>query len=683
MTGSKLLRVGVVGCVVAAALLSAPAALASARNGWVSGTVSDPSGRPISAAEVRVNLVSGAPAVLTATTNGAGEFFLSGLAPGLYLLTARKDGYATASSRLNTLVQTSIALTLPPLLGDLRPEGEEPAPVPPDRAWALRLPRRDLLREEGAQAAAAGGGEDAEPQPRGNAAAGGEFQQLIALGGNDTAGGQAGRIDLGAELGGEVELTLSGESDDSTLEGNAAQGVADKDFERRQARLGARFDSDQHDSVEISALISDRRYNLQTDAAPGADAEGYAQQVRGYGARWERDLGSLGAVDVAVDYRSAQLTAGAPDSAARSGSPAPVFGSAGNEVWQAAASYQLGINDRRRMHIDMRARRLQMDDPAALIVSTFEDVGGFPGDARGEWALDLSGREQMALGGPLALDYGFNYHRRAEELFSPGSTAFIPEAGVTLSQADGTLWSAGISMALDRPEGPGGYDNAPVPTAQEAGLLSRFGYRLGMHRPFPRLALNVALNATYHPYAYGPPGEASTPLEIRTPLRRSLMVSEGNAQSMEVGLRLEKRLRRLVAALGSQWGHVEGYLVTGYFDEVPVQQVSYNLVRYMVSSARGYFPDSGTLVHADYQRYLNNPGQSLDAASLSYLYERVDLGVEQDLPFVTLWNARWRLLAAFQTLHTDSLSDAGVESLRRSGVRESESRLSGGLAIRF
>jgi len=106
-------------------------------------------------------------------------------------------------------------------------------------------------------------------------------------------------------------------------------------------------------------------------------------------------------------------------------------------------------------------------------------------------------------------------------------------------------------------------------------------------------------------------------------------------------------------------------------------------VRYMVSSARGYFPDSGTLVHADYQRYLNNPGQSLDAASLSYLYERVDLGVEQDLPFVTLWNARWRLLAAFQTLHTDSLSDADVESLRRSGVRESESRLSGGLAIRF
>jgi len=106
-------------------------------------------------------------------------------------------------------------------------------------------------------------------------------------------------------------------------------------------------------------------------------------------------------------------------------------------------------------------------------------------------------------------------------------------------------------------------------------------------------------------------------------------------------------------------------------------------VRYMVSSARGYFPDSGTLVHADYQRYLNNPGQSLDAASLSYLFERVDLGVEQDLPFVTLWNARWRLLAAFQTLHTGSLSDADVESLRRSGVRESENRLSGGLAIRF
>ena len=193
--------------------------------------------------------------------------------------------------------------------------------------------------------------------------------------------------------------------------------------------------------------------------------------------------------------------------------------------------------------------------------------------------------------------------------------------------------------------------------------------------------MNVAVNATYHPYAYAAPGASAG--GAGRPLADSLLIHEGGAESLEVGMAVEKRFRRLVAAVGSNIGQIEGFLVTGYFDEMPVQQVSYNLVRYLVASAHGYRPDTGTRVRLDYQRFLNNPENIPDPSSLSYSYQRVDLAVEQDLPFLDLWNARWRALVALETRHTGPLDGGDLAELRSAGIPESERRLSGGVAIRF
>jgi hypothetical protein len=595
-------------------------------------------GRRLEGAEVRVDRLSGAPGILTAITNGSGDFLLSGLSPGLYVLTASKDGYASATSKLNTLLQSSIALTLPPLLGEMRPGGLE-AQALPDSSWALRQPKRDLLREQ--RAALAPVEEETMPASDVGARLDGELQHWIALGGGADAEQRTSRLDL-----------------------------------------GTRFNSPASDTLQVSALLGDRHGPRLSGAAGRAD--GFEQETHGYGARWERDLGGAGAMDVQFGFRSVEVQAD-DASAAEDASPRGLPSSAENQMWQATGRYRREISDRRHMELGVRARRLQLDTPGALAVSVLDDAGGVPfSEADSGWALDLSGREQMALRGPLSLDYGFNYHRRAEEFGLDGvSDAFIPEAGVTIASPNGPRWSAAISLALDRPQERSFESEQQAAADSDQGLLSRVGYRLGMQYPLQRLGLSLGVNATYHPYAYAPLSESDSPLAIQTPLARSLMLSEGNAESLEFGVSLEKRFRKLVAALGSQMGQVEGYMVTGYFDEIPIQQVSYNLVRYMVASARGYRPDLGTLVHLDYQRFLNNPEQDFDPSGLAYLHERLNLGLEQELPFVDLWNARWRALVALQSLHTDALRGDDLVPLRAAGVRESERRLSGGIAIRF
>ena len=679
MTRNRLVQLAVAGFVLATGGLLSPI-LGAGRAGSVRGVIQDPSGRRLEGVEINVNPLSDSLSVLRATSNGTGEFFLPGLAPGLYLLTAQKAGYESASSGLNTLIESSIALTLAPVLGDLRQEGPDWTQAPTRRTWVLRQPRRDVLRERGIEGAWADLMPAAGPEAGDGHRLEADFQQTFAFGGGTGARGQGSRLNLDAAIAPDLDLILHGVSEQRRDSSGSSLRDAGKEHSRRSVEVGTRLGTGAGDRVEVSALLDARRYS--TIAAAGSRPDGYEQDVRDVGARWEHDLGAAGEMDVAMDFRSVEVLAD-PGSAPSDSSP---FGNADSEVWQAVGSYRVDIDERRQMQVGVRARRLRLDNPGSVAIAVLGGSGGLPGAGpEGAWALDLNGREERSLGGPMSLDYGFSYHRRTEEMLSEGiDDAFIPEAGLTLARPDGSRWSAAISLALDRPQDdrPQAALDGPA-NPQDDRLLSRLGYRLGMDYPFRSLGLNLALNATYHPFAYAPPGGSGAPLEVSVPLGRSLMLSEGNAESLEVGLRLEKRFKKFVGALGSQMGQVEGYLLTGYFDEVPVQQVSYNLVRYMVASARGYHPERGTLVHVDYQRYLNNPGEGFDPASLSYQFERVDLALEQDLPFIALWNARWRMLLDLQSLRTGSLRGGDLAALREAGVRDSERRLSGGLAIRF
>lgn len=682
MVRSRLRRI-LIGFVLGSlACLGAPAR-AMDGGSWVRGTVSDPGGRRLAEAAVQISLLPAQSATITTTTNARGEFFLPGLVPGLYLLTASKDGYRPASSRLNTLIDRSVSLVMPPVLGEMLPE-DASVPRLADSGWALRLPRRDLLREVGAEA---GGPATSDRAPE-RAGTGGRVdgsldQRFAFLSSAGDAGGHTTQVDLGADLGADFRITLSGLSGGTRLDSSDEGEPLYKEQQDQFARLGAEYRPRQNDWIEFSALLSRRDYTVVPTAASPED--GFDQELQGYGARWGRSFGDRGSMNVAVDYRAVEVFGKASgEFDPNNGEVQSIIDNADNELWQAFGTVQLSLNDQRRMTVNMRARRVNVATPGSLAMQAFEPSGGLPGDGRERWAFDLRGREERALNGPLSFDYGFRYHRRTQSFFSKASTdAFIPEAGVTVSQRDGTRWRAGISLALDTPEALFAETGQATPELEEEGLLSRVGYRLGVKHPFQRQNLTLAVNAVYHPFAYAPLDRDTPELSLARPAQRPFLLSEGNAESMQIGLELEKRFRGFVAAVGSQMGQVEGYMATGYFDEIPVQEITYNLVRYMVASARGYRPGSGTLVHLDYQRYLNDPTDGLDMAGQSYELERIDLGLQQDLPFIALWDARWRLLVAYQTQRTDAETQSDIATLRGAGILPSESRLSGGVAIQF
>ncbi|MEE9219197.1 MAG: carboxypeptidase-like regulatory domain-containing protein [Acidobacteriota bacterium] len=674
--------------------------LAAGRSGTIRGTISDPRGLRLAGVELQIVRASGPASILSTTTNARGKFLLFGLTPGVYLLTASKQGYGSVSSRFNTLIDRSVTLVLPPVLGEMTSEGA-PTVMPADSGWVLRLPHRDLLREleaasvleeaggsqGGVERARSGAQEEEHPGSRnlgGSFRLDGDFEHMVSLGsGGTNAGGHTSRLALGAAFGDEIEVSLAALLDDTRFNGDpkGGAGVLEKEHQRELARLGARFAPGSADRVEISAFHDEQRYAVRPQLS--AQEGGYKQRLEGYGARWERDLGSRGSMDLSFDYRSVEVVGGAKDAVAGP-DPALSFRSAQNQIWQAAGSYEINLDERRRMNINVRARHLRVANPGEVAISAFEALRGVPGDGADRWAFDISGREERSLSGPLSLDYGFHYHRRTEGIFSEASdSAFIPEAGLVFSRPNGTHWSAGVSLALDPPKELELQQGRAAQDAADDGWQSRLGYRLGVRHPFTRHRLTLGFNATYHPYAYILFGEETAALDLDTQRAKPFLISEGNAERLELGVLLEKQFRRFVASLGSQLGQIEGYLATGFFREMPVQDLSYNQIHYVIASARGYQPDSGTLVHVDYQRYLNNPGDAADLSTLSYQFEQLDVALEQDLPSIALWDARWRLMVAYQTLRTGAKRDTDVLALRAAGVLPSESRFRGGIAIRF
>src|SRR5690242_4074964 len=90
--------------VLAATLVTALAATASAQTGRVGGQVKDDAGQPIKGATITAENPSASPSSFTATTDDKGRFSIIGLRTGQWTFTAQAPGYAPEAGKLN--VQT-------------------------------------------------------------------------------------------------------------------------------------------------------------------------------------------------------------------------------------------------------------------------------------------------------------------------------------------------------------------------------------------------------------------------------------------------------------------------------------------------------------------------------------------------------------------------------------------------
>ncbi len=102
--------------VLAAFLLSLPAALAQAVSGTIVGTVTDPTGAAVANAQVTI-VLTGQGTTYTAVTNESGNFTEPDLPPGIYTVTITAPGFkkdVRENITLETNTTTRVDVTLPP-----------------------------------------------------------------------------------------------------------------------------------------------------------------------------------------------------------------------------------------------------------------------------------------------------------------------------------------------------------------------------------------------------------------------------------------------------------------------------------------------------------------------------------------------------------------------------------------
>src|SRR3954447_16851962 len=106
--------------ILAAIVVSAIAATASAQTGRVGGLVKDEAGQPIKGATITAENPSASPSSFTATTDDKGRFSVIGLRGGMWTFSAQAPGFAAETGKMNV---GTIGTPNPPLTFTLKKGG--------------------------------------------------------------------------------------------------------------------------------------------------------------------------------------------------------------------------------------------------------------------------------------------------------------------------------------------------------------------------------------------------------------------------------------------------------------------------------------------------------------------------------------------------------------------------------
>ncbi|HKQ62336.1 MAG TPA: carboxypeptidase-like regulatory domain-containing protein [Candidatus Polarisedimenticolaceae bacterium] len=318
-----------------------------------------------------------------AATDATGRFVVHALPQGHYRVALVKTGYFASLADVDTGVVHWLDVVLHPLPG---PGDLLPAPVPPDDAWVLRLPRRSLLRDTDAASLLASS-EATAPRPAVlEDLLRMEVEQMFALGagfgggGNEpTARGEETRVQVASLLGRRGSIELEGRR-----EAYAAAATRDA----ASLSLDLAYDTSADTRLAVKAYYL--RHDLEAQ-----ELIRHQQRSWGYDAAWTKQLGADSRLAVRFDYAGATLAL--PDEVAAPSQPASAVAASTSYRSAPAAGHELELFLRAQLR-DLPNSTLPLTGDSA------PDLLGVPG-----FSLLLRAQGSYAVSAPFSLTYGLGY----------------------------------------------------------------------------------------------------------------------------------------------------------------------------------------------------------------------------------------------------------------------------------
>jgi hypothetical protein len=578
----------------------APAAVTTIVPATLSGIVRDDAGRMLEGAEVLVLSAegSGNAAALRAVTDAGGHFLIGAITPGVYRVAAIKTGYIAALGRVNTLLRSSIDLVLRPIPQEGQPGAEK---VLDDLSWALRLPKRSVMREidardllvpletGGARAFAA----RVEDSVRG------EVDHVVAIGswrpgasgssnleGNETHMRVAGTL---GERGAIQILGRRGSLDSSSPSSQSAvsRGASDVD-------LDVSYDTSVDGSLAMRAFYS--AGDLEVGDGPGTVGPKGRQSQRswGYDARWRQQVDASSRVAVRVGYHDASLDLG---------QVAPIGwdaaqGDASDRAIGAEGSYENLVGDGHLVRLGVRAQLLSLSEPSARVGRT---NGMLALEGTTGWSLLVDSEDHWSIAGPFAVTYGL---AARQDFDGPGTTALTPRVGGS--------WTAGRMEA--RAEASyllGGATSHSAPLGYDVELKTRLDG-----------SVSIRGTASYIPSRANDWGEHHPAMDLG-----ALYVTDGFTSDRFVAVDLERVAPSATVSFGVARGRAEGALAPA-LDDVPVVLLTDHAMDYDAARLGVKAPRAGSSVSLEYRAIKEYASQADPALSDAFNTLQLDFAQE-------------------------------------------------------
>ena len=650
--------------------LAAPALQFSGSDS-IQGVARDVLGNVLEGVEVLfLTEAAGHSPVAIVATNDEGHFQVPDLAPGVYRVAALKKGYLTYVGRVNTTLDRPLELLLRP-----SPQpGEGGQVLPEDASWALRLPRRRLLREQEQDVPLRN--RDARDAPSAAQTAVYELLQLEidqwfslaeSLPGtgkeSNALEGMETDMRLAGALGHRGSVRLQGHHERLARSGDLQEsGLSDR--QSSSLLLGLLYDTGRDSNLAVRAFYGEHALDFVAPNQAGNTLH-HGLRAWGYNAAWSKQLSSVSRVGVQVDYHDTTMDLPAGPAVAEQRPATAGATEVNNRTVGAQGVYESLATDRHQISVGFRAQFA--DAPLAWSAGT-PHASAVQGPATAGWSLRLNAEDSWAISSPVTLTYGLGYrHSLARE----EASLLVPRLGGVWS----SHWaSARLLLSYYAPfwQGPSG-DGAPPISFQ---LERPWGYDAEVEVPVVdsvRVKGAVSFAPMQFDYFGYDPGEPSG-------MEPPIYATGGRAAAKRTSLGLAHESPWIITTFEAAHGTAEGRLAAVSPLTAPVRRLSDNRVSFRDGSVGVQIVPWGTKLFLDYLRI--EESSLLDPeARTAFEEESVELRLIQDLIHSRALHSSWRLLLALRLADLEAAAEDFPYYDRP--IASASHRLSAGVSVAF